>query len=92
MTRLDKNHKESLSSKLISTAKDMPEGQELTIVPDDNGGLPMRCIIHGELTDSYNSLVYASNPRFIDHYFYVPNYDGSARIDELHISLQCENS
>lgn len=221
MTRLDKNHKESLSSKLISTAKDMAEDQELTIVPDDNGGLteayysmtldsgdevkteqwlfsdgkltyysdgkteteyiyddsgklttdintdaaetdytyefnefgdvskrtmknyfvgsddikeflteytywydvdnnpvytyeateyfgeirdrltgseydknglPMRCIIHGELTDNYISLVYASNPRFIDHYFYVPNYDGSARIDELHISLQCENS
>lgn len=230
MTRLDKNHNESLSSKLISTAKDMQEGQELTIVPDGNGGLneayysatlddgtenkteqwvfsgktviyhsdrkletqyvyddsgrlttelvngavgtgnenavqmvehtyefnefgdvskrtmtrisfdsddvdeftteytywydadnnpvytyeateyfgetvdrltgseydenglPMRCIIHGELTDNYISLVYASNPRFIDYYFYVPNYDGSARIDELHISLQCENS
>lgn len=230
MTRLDKNHKGSLSSKLISTAKDMSEGQELTTVTDDNGvlteayysttlddgtekkteqwvfsgetviyhsdgkletqydyddsgrlttelvngavgtgnenavqmvehtyefnefgdvskrtmtrisfdsddsdeftteytyrydadnkpvytyeateyfgetvdrltgseydenGLPMRCIIHGELTDNYISLVYASNPGFIDHYFYVPNYDGTARIDELHISLQCENS
>ena len=221
MTRLDKNHNESLSSKLISTAKDMAEDQELTTVTDDNGvlteayysmtlddgtpvkteqweftdgklvfytdkniaieytyddngriamelsndgtevdysyefneagdpikrtftrfmigsddlqeftteytywydknnkpvytyesteffgeirdrltgseydenGLPMRCIIHGDLTDTYESLVYASNPRFIDYYFYVPNYDGSARIDELHISLQCENS
>jgi len=57
----------------------------------DENGLPMRCIIHGDLTYTYEDLVYGSNPAFITYCFYVPDFDGTARIDELTLSLQCEN-